>query len=270
MQKPYLVILSLIIFKYVIIFERNAKLRWINYCRESYEFCPICFDRCCEDLLENAQLDAADLETTINSMFGSRNLERAIWNTQEKSPQKVVLKYLSNDDNFHRIKGALCNYLTKNSTDLIDCDALWQQFMKNKRENDSLLPYLKRIYETSKWTDGLVLCPSTSIDNFISTFNRLTDNATLLFWIQLFVNPELVVLKAIKNMSTNHQNNLHQFIPSVIDWCGFVIVEEYSGISLYEFYKHSFRDRLYIAQQILEAAVAFSYGINNFRLVNSS
>lgn len=275
MRQQRLVILTLITFKYFALIKSNAKQYWLSNCQENYEFCPFCFDKhddsnqdssetfqCCDKVFQHIEFGPEAYETSIDSMFGSRNLQPALWSTQKQVQLNVILKYLSSDDDkVHRTKNAFCNYARDNFTSENDCDIIWKQFMISANNRQTFVSTLRHLYHANQWTDGLALCPSQSNDKFIETFNQFSDGAT--FWLQLMTNPELVVLKAVERFSAD--NNLSRFTPSVIDWCGFLIIEKNAGYALYEFYGHSFHDRIKLAQQILEAAIAFSHGINGFR-----
>lgn len=81
--------------------------------------------------------------------------------------------------------------------------------------------------------------------------------------MQLMINPELIVLEAIKH---SENSILKNYVPTVIDWCGFVVVEEDMGnLTLLDFYDSPLRQRIFLAQQLLKLAIAFSYGLNGFR-----
>lgn len=104
------------------------------------------------------------------------------------------------------------------------------------------------------------LCSNYS-DQFRTTFNHFGNDRT--FWVYLIHNPELIIIKAIKN-----SNNLvlKNAIPMVFDYCGFVLIEEDTGTNtLINYYNHPLKQRIFLAQQLLKIATCFSYGIDGFR-----
>lgn len=93
---------------------------------------------------------------------------------------------------------------------------------------------------------------------FNETFNHLASD--LQIWLQCAVNAELVLFHTFRNHGT-----ISAFVPQVVATCGFVIVEQYAGIELDRFYGRPFGERAYVARQMLDAALSFSYGVNGFR-----
>lgn len=255
------ILLTIIIFKFYGSIDIDEMVQWMEYCENDFQFCPNCFMlNDCERSLKHIKTFGGGFSTSINKLFGSRTIQLANWNSNGvRLP--VVLKYLSNLDDVNRVKEALCRiYRNENpQNDAIECDTIWKALTTNHHKIPQLNELLKHVFQTSEWTDGISLCPlNSNIKEFIRTFNNLSNEAT--FWIQLLVNPELVILEKIQKT-----NELKHFVPKILDWCGFVIIEEFTGNALYEFYNHPMKVRILLAKQLLEASIAFSHGINGFR-----
>lgn len=296
------IILTFIICKYSGIIEINEKQRWINYCHTDFSFCPYCFlpatcknqievnqfscyrhhymddDRCCTTFLNNIELTDS-FDTTINLMFGSRNVQFGTlkqWLTKQQhlpmSSVSVVLKYVSNSEKLHDFKLKLCSYVNNEvkasttvnngTTNRKNCNDIWKNVIVDNV--DLFENGLKYIFETNNRVDGIKHCPNGITKNFIQTFNKFDKNA--LFWIQLYINPEMVLLKTLNDADVNSTSTrFSHIVPKLFDSCGFILIESYAGVTLYEFYKNSFYERIQLAKQLLQAAVQFSYGINGLR-----
>lgn len=267
------ILIALIIFKYYSLIDPDVMHRWHQYCNLDFEFCPRCFDQhigissvdeqinCCDFWHKNIESLTGSLATNINSMFGGRTVELATWKSK-KSNVPVVLKYTCNADNLNHVKKALCQRVQHKylkTYEPVQCDIVWKLFTNDSNKKSFLAEELKHLFTTNQWADGITLCPiGSSITEFTQTFNHFTNEAT--FWMHVLVNPELIVLQAFQQ-----SKQLQRFVPKVLSWCGFIIAEEYAGKSLYEFYDYSMKIRIFLAKQLLEAAIAFSHGINGFR-----
>lgn len=259
MMKQQCILIVMIILKYYTLIDIDETAQWIQYCQNDREFCPRCFGSGHGIQLQNINSLSVDLGTSINNLFGSRTIQLADWKADDVH-LPVVLKYLSNLDGQNRVKSALCQAIKDDKLDIhLDCDSLWKMFTSNQDKRLPLIELLEHVFITNQWTDGITFCPvHSNSTEFIRTFNQFPNEAT--FWMQLLVNPELVALQTFHNSM-----QLKRFVPKVLDWCGFVIIEEFAGTALYEYYDHPLKVRIALAKQLLEAAVSFSHGINGFR-----
>lgn len=192
-------------------------------------------------------------------MIFGRQIQKATLSMDSKI-QNVILKYISNDEAMTNLKLSACTHIVneKNVTlNATNCDNELWHFGLHPNE---LSIILKHLYQKKSNFTSFTVCP-TIADEFMRTFNNFENDAT--FWMQLSINPELIILKAIQN---SENAILKSSIPNVIDWCGFVILEEDTGDStLLDFYDYPFRQRIFLAQQLLELAIAFAHGLNGFR-----
>lgn len=260
-MKQFFFLLLLVIFKYHPLIEFNEFTDWIGYCDKDFEFCPICFPdlnrKSNDDFFNKIHSFTGGLAAEINTLFGSRTTQSADWIANGKHV-RAVLKYLSNFDNLSRVKYAVCR-TAEEFTSETDCDVIWKEFTTNRDTFSTFVELLKNLFLTNQWNDGIKLCPAdAAVDRIHQTFNRFSNEAT--FWIQFLINPELIAIQSLKNSIS-----LGRFVPRIFDWRGFIIVEQYAGKSLYEFYNHPFNTRILLAKQLLEAAIAFSHGLNGFR-----
>lgn len=192
-------------------------------------------------------------------MIFGRKIQKSTYAVDGKT-HNVVLKYNGNDEAMVNLRLSACthianrNNVTRNAT---NCDnGSWHFGL----QSSDLSIILKRLHEMKSNLNSFTVCP-TLTDAFMRTFNHFKNDAA--FWMHLSINPELIVLKAIQN---SENTRLKESVPRVIDWCGFVIVEEDAGDStLLDFYDAPFRQRIFLAQQLLQMAIAFAHGLNGFR-----
>lgn len=262
-MKQRFILIALFILKYYGLVDVNEMAQWIEFSRQDFEFCPKCFEQQhCDHRFQNVELPSSGLAANMVNIFGSRTLQMAQWKWNNSS-LPVVLKYLSNGDVQNRVKEASCRAAKELFGFFGDmkCDSVWKIVTKSKDKNGYFLidRVLNRVFVSNQWTDGLSLCPNTTkMEDFKRSFNSFSNDAT--FWIQILVNPELVAMQTFQKIRT-----LRRFVPNVVDWCGFTIIEEYKGESLYNYYNRPLRTRIYFARQLMDAAIAFSYGVDGFR-----
>lgn len=223
-----LILFNVIIFKYFIFIVNDPSL-WIDYCRKDYKVCPECFEgnKSYENWLENIKLISDDFGLNINLIFG-RKIHRALWINANGEQKRVIFKYRYRE-------------YSENSI-----EKLRQSILCSKGKNIK--------------NESFTLCSKYS-DQFSTTFNHFGNDIT--FWIYLIYNPELIIIKTIQN-----SNNLvlKNAIPNAIDYCGFVMIEEDTGLTnLIDYYNHPFMGRIFLAEQLLKTATFFSYGIDGFR-----
>lgn len=249
-----LIVFTVVIFKYSS-FSSWDTLLWIKDCRKDFEYCPQCF------ITNNMSLGnwhkyiksfKNELATNINSIFGKRKIQRAIWMSREGRSINVILKHISSDV-LEYLENTLCQYV-KSTQNMPNCANIWQLGL-SPNELSQILSFMYRNKSRN------IICPAYESNEFLLTFNHFSSDS--LFWMQLWANPELVILKAIHSSNNSVLKNA---VPEVIDWCGFVILEQDTGPdTLADFYDSPLSHRIYLARQLLEIAIAFSHGLNGFR-----
>lgn len=233
-------LVTLVVIKYSEFIDGNSKRQWIEYCLSDSKFFAKCFGASeqCYTLLDDIEL-IDDFESAINSLFGSRTIQtgRSI-----STGRTIVLKRVANLDKFNVLRRHMCDNKTncEITTSIEDVERI-EQFVRS-----------------SERIDGIQKCKNGLTTNFMRTLNRFKWPA--IFWTQLFVNPEMVLLKAL-----NYDHNFDHIVPKLYGSNGFVLIESFAGTSLYEFYSHKFRDRLQLAKNLLNAAHQFSIGTNGLR-----
>lgn len=255
----------MILFYFIYIFvckiEQNEKNRWYEYCLTDIEnyhqyFPFLSTETCCYAFLENIELHSS-IDHSINAIFGNRNLQYGQINEYEK----IVMKYPSNMNKFNQLISELCTIIENNQSLSNSCDV----FLKSEENIKAIEIELENIFLFGKRYDGLHLCPIRSSKHYMRAFNLYTSNSnTLEFWILSYLNPELILLNTLSN-ARNH--SIQKFVPTLYKWSGFTTIAAYKGTSLYNFYDRPFSDRLYLAKQMLDAALAFSYGFEGLRFV---
>lgn len=259
MSNSFLILLSIVVLKYCIFFTWDTFL-WIHYCQTDIKFCPQCFQHHSnpEHFVKYLSI-SNEFGADFNIIFG-RKIQKATLSNDSKI-QNVILKYFSNDETLTNLKYSICMHIaneknvTLNATANCDND-LWHFDL----QSNELSEILKHLYKMRSNFTSFTVCPAIT-DDFMRTFNHFKSNAT--FWMQLSINPEWIVLNAIQNSKNTILKNS---VPTVIDWCGFVILEEDTGEStLLDFYDYPLRQRIFLAQQLLNIAIAFSHGLNGFR-----
>lgn len=262
-MRQQFILIALFILKYYGLIDVNEMIQWIEFSRQDFEFCPKCFEgQHCDRQFQNVELLPRGIAENMVNIFGSRTLQMAQWKSKNLS-LPVVLKYLSNGDIQNRVKGASCRVAKELFGFFGDlkCDSVWEIVTRLDEEIGHFLinRVLNQVFVSNQWTDGIALCPnSVEAEDFKRSFNSFPNDAT--FWIQVLINPELVAMRTFQKTKT-----LRQFVPRIIDWCGFTIIEEYKGKSLYDYYNRPLKTRIYFARQLIEAAVAFSRGVDGFR-----
>lgn len=222
--------------------QRDDRLRWIDYCLSDVDRCPMCFGESerdgCVSFLEHVELEES-IGTSVNELFGSR---RTQFGYAQQTP--VILKHLSNDDKLNQLLSAVCD---ENSVCLAN--------------SADLEAKVTRFVTESKPIDGIQRCENASTERFERVFN--TYSSRTIFWAQVYINPEQVVLKALRR--SDQREIFARIAPILIDSKGFVLVESNAGRPLHDFYAAAFEKRLAIARNLLLAAEAFSHGIDGMR-----
>lgn len=256
-------ILLLLIFEFVSIIDLHVNQYWQNRCIDAFDFCPICFQNQSSDenyanYVANTSFQSFNIGSFLAIIMNKQNVQPAIWMTHNKQQKPIIYKHKISSDKRKRIQHEFCSIC---GAQQMNCNALWQNYTQNASASDATLTNaLKSIFVSGQSMDGISLCTNATqtAHRFNETFNHFSSE--LQFWLYCLVNPEIVLLHTFQNVHA-----LNAFIPRVFSTCGFVIVEQYAGSDLYQSYDRPFIDRIYLAKQLLEAALAFSHGINGFR-----
>lgn len=106
---------------------------------------------------------------------------------------------------------------------------------------------------------GLQYVPVTTLEQFIYTLQVYHPNLTpVTIWLYMLANVELVIVQLLYE--------LHFPVPFVYTSCGFTLFQANEGEDLNQFFTADFQLKAMIAQQLLQGAIQFSYGFNNYRL----
>lgn len=236
-----LTIASLLIVRLIIMTQMDDRERWIDNCLSDVGNCEICFD---QDELDHCLKYIDDIELTpclggsVNDIFGYRQTQ--FGSTKGNS---VILKHIADEEKVDAMINELCGSRICSVNDI-------ELYAKIK----------KTIIETER-VDGIQRCANVSSNNFERIFNTFPTKT--IFWTQVYLNSELVMLRAIANLDVNEK--IKKYATKIIDSAGFVLVETNAGKSLNQFYDEPFEIRLVIAKNLLHAAEAFSYGFGGMR-----
>lgn len=228
--------------------------------RQDIEFCPQCFTtnitiKNCNKIFKNIIFDDNNFFESLNNLFGVKSIRYGNWKIP-KSPntnQKIVIKYLGNQEKFNYILGGISTNDTK-------------KIQINYDEN-IILKKLENLFFNKNRIDGLQFCPKNHIENFIDLFTSTDNNETneisieskLNIWINLIVNSQILLLPKLKSFEFS--------IPQIYGICGFTIIQTYEGKSLIEIYKNfSFNLKLQITKQLFESIFKFTNGYLGYRL----
>lgn len=238
----YVLLVTLVITKYSNFIDENSRRQWIEYCLSDSKFCSNSFGASerCYALFDDIEF-IEDLGSAINSMFGSRTIQmgRIIG-----TGQPIVIKHVTDTDKINMLKRRICDRKIN--------------FEPTTMISDEDMEHLEHFGRSSERIDGIQKCRNGITPNFIKTLNHFHSPAV--FLAQLFINPELVLLKAL-----NNDQRFDRIVPKLYDSNGFVLIESFDGKSLHEFYANKFWDRLQLAKNLLHAAQQFSIGINGLR-----
>lgn len=230
----------MIILKYPIYLRDDEKLRWINYCLQDIERFPQIFTKetnnnnCCYTFLNGIEI-VNNIGSDINKMFGMRKLQYGI---NQQTKRKIVIKHLAEESMMDWIENYIYNNNNKTKTEINSHDI--------KLALQSALKNTDRI-------DRIQICPNGQYQRFVKKFNQSTIISNELYLMMLLaINSEPIFLNELF---------IEKFpVPNVYTKCGFIFAQSYNGDSLYTFYDHPFKIRVYIAKQLLQAAINFSYG----------
>lgn len=240
MHKNFMICFYLmIILKYPIYLHSDEKLQWINYCLQDFEQFSYIFsnetNNCCYTFLSDIDI-VSNIGSNINKMFGTRKLQYGIYHQTKK---KIVLKHLADKSMMEWIR----NHINYNATN-----------QKNEINLHNIKLALENTLKNTDRVDRIQICPIGHYQRFFNKF-KLTMSNELYLLMLLAINSEPIFLNELF---------VQKFpVPNVYTKCGFIFAQSYNGDSLYKFYDHPFNIRVYIAKQLLQAAIQFSYGTND-------
>lgn len=234
----YIIVIS----KYLPVLLKDERQRWIEYCHNDYTKCPNCFvgnnTLSGETFLENIRIESRfDLE--VSSLFGNRKIQYGT-----SGQQKVILKYLIDDESFDALTSKCCD-------GRVDCKDFWTK----KSNSEMLRTELLRNFQTKDSVAGFQICPSDSVPRFMEVFSQ----QNVYEWLLLNLNVEPLIIDRLKRSNFP--------VPKLYGLCGFVTLQSNNGLPLYSFFDQSFAVRLLIAKNLLNAALKFSFGLEGFRYV---
>ncbi|TMW48100.1 hypothetical protein DOY81_006840 [Sarcophaga bullata] len=117
----------------------------------------------------------------------------------------------------------------------------------------------KQLLRKMENLQGVQYVPVKTLDQFIDNLHlHHTKLPPVTIWLYVLVNVQLVIMQLL------YERNFP--VPFIQTVCGFTMFQSYSGEDLNHFFKADFKIKSLIAQQLLEAAVKFSYGFDNYRL----
>lgn len=255
---------------YIDVFVKNY---WLNRCARDFAVCPTCFDNVTSigfivddatyrNYVEKVDFLAINIDTFLTAWLGQRNVQPAFSMTLDSQSRAVIFKHKFSNVKLDHFQQAFCEYSGKYSGKHDrPCHDLWLDYTQSPNADDTFLTNaLQHILLGRQQTnDGISLCLNANgIERFNETFNHFASD--LQFWLQFAVNGELVLFHTFRRY-----RSISAFVPQMEGICGFVMVEQYAGIELDRFYDRPFSERVYVARQMLDAALSFSYGVNGFR-----
>lgn len=224
------------------------KQTWLKYCQTDIAHCPMCFHSTAYTILQtfhnHIKVDQT-ISSEINKFFGTRRLQYGTYGGQQ-----AVFKHLMDEFQMMKIKIKVCEYVT-------NCDEIWEFAAEpDSKLQKNLEHILSKYFVQHSRLGHLQIYPEKSINRLMSVIGQAYKNS-IYKWIMMNINPEPMILQILSQ---------HEFpVPRILCMCGFVMVQTYDGLPLNAFYEHSFGQRVFIAKQMIEAALKFTYGIESFR-----
>lgn len=131
-------------------------------------------------------------------------------------------------------------------------------FGLSKTDRRISLEVIANHYANADEVDGVQLYPTSAARRFVRDFGANFTNP-MMRWALMHMNAAPMLMATLYGLGFP--------VPRLLLTCGFVIVQSNEGLPLDRYYGHKFTDRVYIAQQLLEAAVLFTNGHAGFRYV---
>ncbi|XP_046810798.1 uncharacterized protein LOC111688262 isoform X2 [Lucilia cuprina] len=197
------------------------------------KYCQKCFEHQIHDCLNFFNLIETDKEFSLRQLINllpERSCKRNNQLVQLKnSHEKLITKYLFNTKNLG----------------------------KNKLKIKELK---QKFFQQHEGLQGMQFAPLKSFEIFIKDFflNDVHLNLTeITIWHYLINNIQPLLMPLLEQ---------HNFpVPKTFKVCGFTLYQQYAGQDLYHYYQMEFPLKLEISKQLLQAALKFSYGFNNYR-----
>lgn len=198
---------------------------------EDINYCRRCFEKqwqSCRNFMKDIAGHSDDsLWWNLVTLLPQRTCKRNNhMRTISETGDKVIAKYFANDKDYLKW--------------MIDCKELQKIFLNQER------------------LDGVQFHPPHRINEFVDALHlhhRTLPKETI--WLYLLVNSQPILMPIL--YAANFP------VPKTYAVCGFTVYQEYAGIALYKLYGKDFKTKLKIAKQLIEAALKFSYGFENYR-----
>ncbi|KAL0115461.1 hypothetical protein PUN28_010769 [Cardiocondyla obscurior] len=215
--------------------------------------CPACYGvSACHDI-HKIDLIWDDINAIISHLFGVKNVFFGTYNQT-----KVVLKKLAHSSELEAFDITLCDilHLGYPCSVFIPLDRYTAQFY------DLIRKAITSDFSKDD-TSRLRLCPTLShLDDLFYNvhLNNKHINPTqylINLWTLVSINPEPLILQILPA-----ENGWP--VPKYYGACGRIIVEEYVGLPLADYYDKSWIQRIKIASSLLNAAYMFTFKDKNF------
>lgn len=225
--------------------ERSDISVWLDICEADYQSCPRCFpvDEIQIDRLSFQQLVQIDNTFTniINRLFSYRSMQYAVY----ADTVPVIVQHHVDIVRLQAIAAIVCAKVG-------DCTDFWS-FNTDQR---IILEMMANHYANADDIGGVQLYPTSAARQFVHEFGGNFTNP-MMRWALMHMNAEPMLMATLYGFGFP--------VPRLLQTCGFVMVQSNEGLPLDRYYGHDFADRLYIAKQLLEAAVLFTNGHAGFR-----
>lgn len=218
---------------------------WLDICQADFESCPRCFtvhdiqmDRL--SFQQAVQIDNA-FTNIINRLFGFRLMQYALY--MDSVP--AIVQHHVNIGRLQAMAAIVCAKVG-------DCTDFW---LSNSDQRITIEVTANQ-YANADDIDGVQLYPTSAARRFVREFGGNFTNP-MMQWALMYMNAEPMLMATLHSLGFP--------VPRLLKTCGFVMVQSNEGLPLDQFYGHNFTDRLYIAQQLLEASMLFTNGHAGFR-----
>ncbi|XP_051171060.1 divergent protein kinase domain 2A isoform X1 [Leptopilina boulardi] len=235
LKLKYYIIASFVLSMSIFIISMNSLENIIE--SKDIEKCPFCYGLTACYLMDINELsfDYSDLSVLFSNYFGTKNVYYV-----KMRNKKLILKQLASN------------------SELDEFDKMSIVFREKKDIN--FLNLIKEIVSTnmSDTLSKLRLCPTTKniklfLANVINSKNFSYQN----IWTLLKINPEALMLQILPA-------RLGWPVPKYYGACGRLVIEEFVGPALSEFYNKHWIQRAEIASSLLNAAHTFTFQDENF------
>jgi hypothetical protein len=209
----------IVIFKYPLITTTNGEIRkWINQCKEDYNFCPKCFhydddddekfisnsfkrihqpisvefQQSCYEIENNLQITNDDIIKTFNNLFGMKKISYGNYteNTNSTVATKVVIKYLFDQVKLDELADDVCGYLIEDELECVN------PFSNDGVDTMEVIRALQRLYLDKQKVDGCTICPTTMVTmaRFSEFISKTMDINDVFKWILINLNVQPLLL----------------------------------------------------------------------------